>query len=241
MGPSSSAATLLVARSARSSSLASSSSSSSAAYALTHQQQRRTFLFGLFGKKKKDKPNPFAQPPPKKPLLAQDDLFHIMSKSPFPPVRERAERIKRLAPCPVHLARGQRVLVQYECPQSGWPTHYSEKEWNEDLEKGKYIHRLREANEDEHDLRSGREMTEFKLPGPQEFEEAINMSSWDVYFYTRGHQSIESERSRRHASKLMSFPMTVGGVLHENSPYTTRNRRMTREGLRSFLGESSSS
>lgn len=232
MGSTSSAATLIVARSSRvSSSLASSSALA--------QEQRRTFLSGLFGRftKKQDKPEPFARPPPKKPVLSQDDLFHPLSKSPFSDMRARSERIKRLAPCPVHLARGQRVLVQYECPQCGWPTHYSEKAWNEDPEKGRYIHRLREANEDEHDLRSGREMEEFKLPGPQGFEEAINMSSWDVFFYTRGFKSIDSERSRRHVSKLLSFPMTVGSVLHENSPYTTRNRRMTREGLRSLLGE----
>lgn len=160
--------------------------------------------------------------------------------------------------------------MKFECPDCGWPTHYSEKDWREDTEHGKYVHRLREANEDEHDLRSGREITEFKLPGessdgqsvkavpagaegmtdrrpllsvlpactgPQGFEESLNLSSWDVFFYTRNFPSIETERSRRHVSKLLSFPTSMGAVLHEHSPYTTRNRRMTREGLRSFLGE----
>lgn len=126
--------------------------------------QHRTFL-GLFGRKKKadSKDSPFQ--PQSKQILAQDNLFHPLSKSPFPVLRARAERIKKLAPCPVHLRKGQRVLVNFECPDCGWPTHYSEKEWREDTEHGKYVGRLREANEDEHDLRSGREMTEFRLPG----------------------------------------------------------------------------
>ncbi|PWN24268.1 hypothetical protein BCV69DRAFT_265864 [Microstroma glucosiphilum] len=216
-----------------------SSSSSSHFCSPAHQQQRRTFL-GLFGKSKKakDDRDPFKGTPaaaPKKLILTQDNLFHPLSQSPFPALRARAERIKRLAPCPVHLRKGQRVLVNFECPDCGWPTHYSEKDWREDTEHGKYVHRLREANEDEHDLRSGREITEFKLPGPQGFEESLNLSSWDVFFYTRNFPSIETERSRRHVSKLLSFPTSMGAVLHEHSPYTTRNRRMTREGLRSFL------
>ncbi|MCO5565702.1 hypothetical protein L7F22_019376 [Adiantum nelumboides] len=169
-------------------------------------------------------------------LLEQDNLFHPLSKSPIPSMRARGERIKTMAPCPVSLNRdGVRKLVQFECPDCGWPTHYSEKEWSEDTEHAKYVPRLREANEDEHDLRSGREMTEFKLPGHQGFEEVINFSSWDIFFYTRNHDSIETERSRRHVSKLLSFPCTVAGVLHENSPYTKRNGRLTHEGLRSMV------
>ncbi|CAO1625490.1 unnamed protein product [Sympodiomycopsis kandeliae] len=211
----------------------------------TLPSHNRTFISDLLSKYRarkqaqKDAANPFKSSPGpaqrKKPILAQDDLFHVLAESPIPDMRKRAERIKRLAPCPVNLKKGKRVLVQYDCPECGWPTHYSEKEWREDEERGKYLHRLREANEDEHDLRSGREMTEFKLPGPQGFEEAINLSSWDVFFYTRNFPSIETERSRRHVSKLLTFPSTIAGVLHENSPYTTRNRRMTREGTRSFL------
>lgn len=222
---------------------ASTSSNASRLPPATNSEQYRTFL-GLFGKNKaakkdaEDPSNPWAHGKAKgvkKIVLEQDNLFHPLSTSPIPELRHRAERIKRIAPCPVHLRRGQKVTVNFDCPECGWPTHYSEKEWREDTEHGKYILRLREANEDEHDLRSGREMTEFKMPGPQGFEEAINFSSWDVYFYTRNFPSIESERSRRHVSKLLTFPTSVGAILHENSPYTTRNRRMTREGMRSFL------
>lgn len=151
-------------------------------------------------------------------------------------MRARGERIRSLAPCPVSMSKYKvRRLVNFDCPDCGWPTHYSEKEWAEDTEHGKYVGRLREANEDEHDLRSGREMSEFKLPGGQGFEEIINMSNWDVFFYTRNFTSIETDRSRRHVSKLLTFPTTLGAVIHENSPYTRRSRRLTHEGLRSML------
>lgn len=170
-------------------------------------------------------------------LLTQDNLFHPLSQSPIPAMRARGERVRALAPCPYTLTQGARKAVAYECPHSGWPTHAGRAEWEADPEKGKYIPRLREANEDEHDLRSGREVAEFRLPGQQGFEETINFSSWDVFFYTRNHNSIESDRSRRHVSRLLTFPISVAGVLHENSPLTRRSMRLTHEGLRSMIGE----
>ena len=201
------------------------------------QQRRGIFGFSLFGagKKKETTPDPF-NAPRKQPLLSQDNLFHPFSQSPIPAIRARGERIRSLAPCPVSMSKYKvRKLVNFECPDCGWPTHFSEKEWAQDTEHAKYVARLREANEDEHDLRSGREMNEFKLPGPQGFEETINMSNWDVFFYTRNFNSIETDRSRRHVSKLLTFPTTIGAVIHENSPYTKRNRRLTHEGLRSMI------
>ena len=114
-------------------------------------------LFG-FAKKK----SPLAAPPP--PLLAQDDLFHPLSRSPFPEMQLKAKRIQELAYCPVSMERGEKVHVKFECPDCGFPTHATEQAWAGDPEKGRYWPRLREANEDEHDLRSGREMTEFRLP-----------------------------------------------------------------------------
>ncbi|KAK0533498.1 translational activator for mitochondrial COX1 [Tilletia horrida] len=203
------------------------------------QQQQRTFFGGLFGKKSGDKDkkqDPFRARPSKPPVLAQDDLFHPLSQSPIPAMRARGERIRALAACPVSMSKyGVRRPVRFECPDCGWPTHYSEAEWREDPDHAQYVPRLREANEDEHDLRSGREMTEFKLPGPQGFEEVVNMSNWDVFFYTRNHDSIETERSARHVTKLLTFPCSLAGVLHENSPYTRRNQRLTHEGLRSLI------
>ncbi|WFD36142.1 translational activator for mitochondrial COX1 [Malassezia cuniculi] len=194
--------------------------------------QRRT-LFGLFRRAPKASQT---HAPERPPLLAQDDLFHKFSESPIPSIRARGERIRSLAPCPVSMSKyGIRRLVNFECPDCGWPTHYSEAEWAEDTEHGRYVARLREANEDEHDLRSGRPMHEFILPGPQPVDDTVNMSSWDVFFYTRNFRSIESDRSRRHVSKLLSFPMTVASVLHQHSPYTRSSGRLTHEGLRSLL------
>lgn len=122
--------------------------------------QQRRGLFG-FGSKKTKKATDAPQP-----LLSQDDLFHPLSKSPFKEMREKSQRIKQLAFCPVSLDKhGEKVHVQFECPDCGYPTHANEQRWAEDTERGRYWPRLREANEDEHDLRSGREMTEFTLPG----------------------------------------------------------------------------
>jgi splicing suppressor protein 51 len=132
------------------------------------QQQRRP-LFGWFGKKASA--NKLQDP---KPVLSQDDLFHPFSKSPFPAVRARGEAIKEIAPCPICASehaqtqahtQAQPRSVSFECPDCGWPTHCTEEHWHEDKEHAKYCSRLREANEDEHDLRSGRRLREFELPG----------------------------------------------------------------------------
>ncbi|GAA5894537.1 hypothetical protein JCM5296_005123 [Sporobolomyces johnsonii] len=203
-----------------------SSSTTSSAFSL---RPARRSLFG-FGKKKQ--PLPVAP----KPLLSQDDLFHPLSQSPFPEMRAKGQRIKQLAYCPVSLEKyAEKVHVQFECPNCGFPTHATQQRWSEDENHARYWPRLREANEDEHDLRSGREMTEFKLPGPQPYEEAVSFGNWDVFLYTRGFPSIETERSRRHVSKLLTYPLSIGSVLHENSPYTLRNQRLLPEGLRSLV------
>lgn len=197
------------------------------------QTQNRT----LFGFTKNKQPDKF-KPPPPKPTLSQDDLFHPLSKSPFPEMRQKSERIKSLAYCPVSLQKyNEKVHVAFECPECGYPTHASEERWEEDSEKGRYWSRLREVNEDEHDLRSGREMTEFNLPGEQGYEEAVSMGNWDVFLYTRGFPSVDTERSRRHVSKLLTYPITIASILHDNSPYTLRNQRLLPEGLRSLVGE----
>ncbi|PPR08074.1 hypothetical protein CVT24_010535 [Panaeolus cyanescens] len=183
------------------------------------------------------------QGPTDSPLLTQDNLFHPFSKSPFPAVRARGEAIKSLAPCPTcasshdHLhphTKAQPKAVHFECPDCGWPTHCSETHWKEDAEHQTYCSRLREANEDEHDLRSGRRMREFELPGPQGYEETISFANWDVFWYTRGFPSMDTERSRRHASKLLTYPITIGATLHQHSNLTLSNQRLTPEGSRSL-------
>lgn len=55
--------------------------------------------------------------------------------------------------------------MAFECPDCGFPTHCSEEHWAVDAEHGKYCDRLREANEDEHDLRGGRRVSELKFNG----------------------------------------------------------------------------
>ncbi|KAF4615531.1 hypothetical protein D9613_002928 [Agrocybe pediades] len=189
---------------------------------------------------RRTKPSKPADPVP---VLTEDNLFHPFSKSPFPAVRARGEAIKQLAPCPVcasshgHLhahTKAQPKAVKYECPDCGWPTHCSEEHWKEDGEHQKYCSRLREANEDEHDLRSGRRMREFEMPGPQGYEETVSLANWDLLWYTRGFPSMDTERSRRHASKLLTYPMTIGGTLHQHSGLTLSNQRVTPEGSRSL-------
>ncbi|KAJ7632178.1 hypothetical protein FB45DRAFT_911730 [Roridomyces roridus] len=175
--------------------------------------------------------NLFRKPPPKAaepvPTLTADNLFHPFSKSPFPMLRARGEAIQKLAPCPVCTTSHEQGHPHAE------PEPLNEH-WKADQEHQNYCRRLREANEDEHDLRSGRRMTEFELPGPHGYEEAISLSNWDVFWYTRGFMSMDTERSRRHASKLLSYPITIGGALHQWSPLTLSNQRLTPEGSRSL-------
>jgi splicing suppressor protein 51 len=73
--------------------------------------------------------------------------------------------------------------------------------------------------------------------GPQPYEEAISFANWDVFWYTRGFPSMDTERSRRHASKLLTYPLTIGSVLHQHSNLTLSNQRVTPEGARSLAGE----
>jgi mitochondrial splicing suppressor protein 51 len=49
---------------------------------------------------------------------------------------------------------------------------------------------------------------------------------------------MDTERSRRHASKLLTYPITIGSVLHQHSGLTLNNQRLTPEGSRSLAGQS---
>ena len=48
---------------------------------------------------------------------------------------------------------------------------------------------------------------------------------------------MDTERSRRHASKLLTYPITIGSVIHQYSALTLGNQRLTPEGSRSLAGE----
>ncbi|QRW27497.1 Mss51-mRNA processing-like protein [Rhizoctonia solani] len=146
-----------------------------------------------------------------KPILTQDNLFHPLSESPIKTLQLRAKAVKELAPCP-------RIPLE-----TGYRPHT-------------ILYPSSRVNEDEHDIRSGRKMTEFELPGQQSYEEAVSFANWDVFWYTRSFNSIDTDRSRRHSSKLLTYPITIASLLHENSGINIRNQRLTPEGLRSMTG-----
>ncbi|KAF8503530.1 hypothetical protein F5888DRAFT_1001071 [Russula emetica] len=45
---------------------------------------------------------------------------------------------------------------------------------------------------------------------------------------------MDTERSRRHATKLLTYPITIGSVIHQFSALTLGNQRLTPEGSRSL-------
>jgi splicing suppressor protein 51 len=97
---------------------------------------------------------------------------------------------------------------------------------------------LRQINEDDHDLRSGRFFPEFAMPGLQDENFVINMTNWDTFLYTREFDAINDDRSMRQVTRMLTYPLTIGSVLHELSPYSIRkNQRLTTEGLKSVSGK----
>jgi len=191
--------------------------------------------------------------------LAADDLFHPFSQSPIPEIRRRAAFIRQHAYCPHPEHRATKVPtvapqpddaaretgeanpahVHFECPDCGIPVYCSEEHWMSDYDKHLEIcDTLREINEDDHDLRSGRVFTEFQYAEEQTLEFMVNMTNWDTFLYTREFDAIDEERKMRQATRLLTYPVTIGSVLHELSPYGIRDDgRLTPEGLKSFSGK----
>ena len=191
-------------------------------------------------------------------LLQPNNLFHPLSKSPSPDMRRRAAFIKQNAYCP-HPDHSQNRMalnpddpearkstkgalppahVKFECPDCGIPVSCSEEHWADDYEAHLEIcDTLREINEDDHDMRSGRFFPEFEYPGYQIEEAMVNMTNWDTFMFSRGFEAINAERSMRHATRLLTYPVTVGSILHELSPYNIKkDGRLTVEGLKSLSG-----
>ncbi|KAI1766384.1 PXA domain-containing protein [Hypoxylon sp. FL1150] len=189
------------------------------------------------------------------PILRPDDLFHSFTNSPIPEIRRRAAFIRQHAHCPhpdhqptrvpnganaspdasksgVHAA----AHVDFECPDCGIPVYCSEKHWADDYEAHLQIcDTLRQINEDDHDLRSGRFFPEFEYAGPQLEEAAVNMTNWDTFLYTREFEAVNNDRSMRQVTRLLTYPVTIGSILHELSPYNIRKGgRLTPEGLKSL-------
>ncbi|KAI9766915.1 MAG: translational activator for mitochondrial COX1 [Geoglossum simile] len=189
-------------------------------------------------------------------LLRPHNLFHRFSESPSPSIRRRAAFIKQHAYCPhpdhhqTRLSSGPDdpvaqnrtnasqppMHVSFECADCGIPVYCSEGHWADDFENHLEIcDTLRQINEDDHDLRSGRFFPEFEYPGPQLVEAQVNMTNWDTFLYSREFEAINSERSMRQATRLLTYPVTIGSFLHELSPYNIRSGgRLTTEGLKSL-------
>ncbi|KAM5351362.1 hypothetical protein ACJ41O_004085 [Fusarium nematophilum] len=189
--------------------------------------------------------------------LSEDDLFHPFSKSPVPEFRRRAAFMRQHAYCP-HPDHKETKLptvapkagdaetkggsqppahVNFECPDCGLPVYCCEEHWMDDYEKHLEIcDTLRQVNEDDHDLRSGRIFHEGNLPDLQMEDAAINMTNWDTFMYTREFDAVNSDRSMRQITRLLTYPVTIGSVLHELSPYSIKEggERLTAEGLKSF-------
>ncbi|KAI0166522.1 PXA domain-containing protein [Xylariaceae sp. FL1272] len=191
----------------------------------------------------------------KPPVLKPDDLFHSYTNSPIPEIRQRAAFTRQHAYCPHpdHAATRMPVEpnnprlspnpgseapahVDFECPDCGIPVYCSEQHWAEDYEAHLQIcDTLRQINEDDHDLRSGRFFPEFEYAGPQMEEAMVNMTNWDTFLYTRQFEAINDDRSMRQVTRLLTYPLTIGSILHELSPYNIqKGGRLTPEGLKSL-------
>ncbi|KAI1433093.1 PXA domain-containing protein [Xylaria sp. CBS 124048] len=189
---------------------------------------------------------------PARRVLRPDDLFHSFTNSPIPEIRQRAAFIRQHAYCPhpdhrptrspanpqrsVSTGDASPAHADFECPDCGVPLYCSEQHWAEDYEAHlKICDILRQTNEDDHDLRSGRLFPEFDYAGPQMDEAVVNMTNWDTFLYTREFDAINDDRSMRQATRLLTYPLTIGSVIHELSPYSIRDGgRLTPEGLKSL-------
>jgi splicing suppressor protein 51 len=195
----------------------------------------------------------------RKMVLTEDNLFHSFTHSPIPEIRKRAAFMRQHAYCPHPDHKATRVAhnpadlearksptsgappahVNFECPDCGMPVYCCEEHWADDYEAHLDVcDIMRQANEDDHDLRSGRFFHEFQFAQPQIEEILPNMSSWDTYLYTRDFDALNKDREMRQATKLLTYPMTIASVINQLSPYNIRkNGRMTAEGLKSFGGK----
>jgi splicing suppressor protein 51 len=196
-----------------------------------HTSSKRAASSVGFGQSIKNEPPEYTgpggrtpAPETERPLLKPNNLFHPLSSSPSPDMRKRAAFIKQNAFCPHPDHRQTRLPmnpddpearksttgglppkhVSFECPDCGIPVSCSEEHWADDYEAHLEIcDTLREINEDDHDLRSGRFFPEFEYPGDQIEEAMVNMTNWDTYLYSREFQAINDERSLRQATKIL--------------------------------------
>ncbi|CCK68705.1 Mss51p KNAG_0B02630 [Huiozyma naganishii CBS 8797] len=172
------------------------------------------------------------EPPPSPMDPTPENRFHPWDQSPVDALRERAARIKTLAKCPV-----TGLNVEYTCPLSGIPTHHSREAWEQDTQyhATKRYETLKKVNIYEHDLRSGRPFPEFDFPQEQGYDKVVNMTNWDLFFYTRGFYSMDTEFQLAAVTKMLSYPVTIASLLAQFSPYSLNPKGpITLEGLKSL-------
>lgn len=172
------------------------------------------------------------EPPPSPNDPTPENRFHPWDQSPSQSLRERAAKIKALAHCPV---TGENI--QFTCPLSGIPTHHSKEAWEKDkfYHDNKIYELLKKVNIYEHDLRSGRPFPEFEFPQDQGFDRMVNMTNWDLFFYTRGFYSMDTEFQLAAVTKMLSYPITIASLLSQFSPYSLNPKGpITLEGLKSL-------
>ena len=231
----------------------------STAGASPSEDLNQRIYFNAPGDQKPPQPPTDLEQNPERVLLHPNNLFHSFSNSPSPHIRRRAAFIKSHAYCPHPNHRQTRIVtspydpearkttsqsiqppshVKFECPDCGLPVYCSEDHWMDDYEHHAEIcDTLRQANEDDHDLRSGRLFPEFKFPGPQIEEIIPNMTNWDTLLYTREFDAINADQGMRQVTRMLTYPITIGSVIHELSPYNIRaGGRLTVEGLKSLSG-----
>ncbi|KAL6449730.1 LOW QUALITY PROTEIN: MSS51 Protein MSS51 [Candida maltosa Xu316] len=153
-------------------------------------------------------------------------------ESPHEDIRERAALIRAKALCPV-----TSKPVDFVCPYSGIPTHHSKEAWEQDKEYHdlKKYEKLKKVNLYEHDLRSGRQFTEFVFPKEQERDFMVNVSDWDSFFYTRDFPPMNDEFNLAAATKVLTYPITIASVLHKYSPFVMEPKGpLTVEGAKSL-------
>lgn len=187
-------------------------------------------------------------------LLQPNNLFHSFTNSPSPAIRKRAAYMRQNAYCPHPEHQATRAPnsphdlearktgasppahVRYECPDCGIPVSCSEEHFVDDYESHLEIcDMLKEINQDDHDLHSGRFFPEFEYPPAGMDEAQVNLTNWDTMLYSREFTAVNDERSMRQVTRLLTYPITIGSILHELSPYTLKDKLLP-EGLRSLSG-----
>ncbi|KAI7480065.1 hypothetical protein KC357_g4043 [Hortaea werneckii] len=190
----------------------------------------------------------------KRVLLQPNNLFHSFTHSPAPEIRRRAAFMRQNAYCPHPSHQPTRAAtspvdpeqhksthngmppahVRHECPDCGIPVSCCAEHFADDYASHLEVcDVLRQINEDDHDLHSGRFFPEFEYPGPQLDEAQVNLTNWDTMLYSREFNAVNEERSMRQVTRLLTYPVTIGSVLHELSPYGLKDG-LTAEGLRSL-------